>query len=200
MAMGIGQRTVRALDRRAGQMAKWSVHMVKNPKNHREDRMVVRNQDGEAVCKARLEVWKSSVALAFTADMTEDRMNRLLMRDGWDGRGAAASILACLAARAVPKEERVRQFGHDMTALYHVKLLQDRIRKDPGWDMSELPPPVHQAVMLLGMRYKSLSGQDVEERLDGLRDPLRFLISKGVPWERVREIWKEEECRIVLDS
>jgi hypothetical protein len=173
--------------------------MHRHPKDHRKDRFVILDHRKRVVFRANFEIWKGAIALAFTNDVKHHRMHRLIMKDGWDMEGAWSAIIASLALRSTPKNEHSRKLGVSSDAWYEVKSLQSRIRKNQDWTFT-VPKIITDAAVLLENRYKALSGDDVAERLEGLRDTFSFLVSKGIPEDRVREVWKEEECRFVLES
>lgn len=177
--------------------------------------------------QAHFRIRKDGVGLSFrpgddcltnwTANWSE-----VVMKGGeWDGTAVSSAIWACVFLWAVPESEQRGALGmpdyveepseysagKDPVVIKRLlssefKNLQVKLRKCSvaAYRPSDVPHCVNRAHDLLRKRFADLTGADVREALQGLEKTFRFLHSRDVPFERVREAWDEAAVAEVMEG
>jgi len=124
-------------------------------------------------------------------------------------QAAASVLLTCAFLHAVPGHLHRGLLGmasgDGPISEAELKPLQHKVRKsDLGWnypaDIPMFAAVILSALDTLRQRHDQLTGVDVREKIHSLEEPFRFLISKGVPFERIRRAWDEAEVAEVMKS
>ena len=217
--MTVLKRVVKALNVHGAwsQLGNWTVDFERHPRWHRKDRLTItispplgglarstQSRPSGIACLAYLSNRKDGVGIVFSHDY-EQHLHTAVMPK-WHREIAASALLACVSWHAVPARYHrtllnQRAEGGPLVP-YQLKELQHKIRKSQeGWNNERRwPPCVKRGLDLLEERHAQLTGVDVREKIQTLNGPFRFLISKNVPFERIRQAWDEAIVSEVMES
>lgn len=151
--------------------------------------------------------------------------SEIVMKGGWDETAVSSAIWACIFLWAVPESEQRKSLGmpdyvekpSEYSSEYSKKRgpvvikyilssefkdLQVKLRKCSvaAYRPSDVPHCVNKAHDLLRKRFAGLTGTDVREALQNLEKTFRFLHSRDVPFDRVREVWDETAVAEVMEG
>jgi hypothetical protein len=205
--MTVLKTVVEALNRHgaSSQVANWTTTFHRDRKWHKKDRLVIGPSGSPEACLAYLAIRKDGTGVVFSHNYERDWYTAVMT--GWDRKAAASALLACVAWHAVPPEYhramvyRWRKDGGSFQP-QELKPFQDRIRRSKGgWnDERRWPRCVKDGLDKLEVRHAQLRGLDVKEKIQSLDRPFRFLQSKGVPFDRIRQAWDEALVSEVMES
>lgn len=223
------ERVIAAVDehRAWGQVDQWDCDLEVHPKWHRKDRLSISGQRSTGgpctFMQAHFRIRKDGVGLCFRPgdDYSEwpfsEWSELVFERSEWHGTAVASAVWACVFLWAVPGDSQRESLGMPVHVQEDVNGKPYEVRKIMGMEIkglqvklrkcsvsayrpSSVPACVNKALDLLHGRFMSLTGVDVKEALQGLDRTFRFLHSRNVPFDRVREAWDLASVAEVMEG
>lgn len=205
------QRAVRGICRYQdrSRVFHWTCDFRPDEKWHKKDRLYVRDHRGRQVFEAHFKIRKDGTGFVIYPEGGSGDGHEAVMSDGWDVRAPASCIILAVFVKAVPPHLQREALGmksvedgRGLSAYCEFKPVQHKIRQSrEGWDdPSVWPNCVRNSLKKLQVRYNQLNGLDVQEEIQRLERPFRFLHEKGVSFDRIRQAWDEAAVAEVMRS